>query len=138
MGISIFSKSSAPTKNLRYSVPKSISLPRTRPQHCFVIASCGASCGRGSQLLFFSTQSSCRWHWMPVNLQLVRVLFSSRCEQSFWQRRADIFFFTAFEINRSTERRVAYQAIGLSMVGLRSAVQFSGATDVTPKCHMQG
>ena len=91
MLFSIFSKSSAPTKNLRYSVPKAISLPRTRPQHCFVIASCGASCGRGSQLLFFNTQSSCRWHWMPVNLQLVRVLFSSRCEQSFWQRREDIF-----------------------------------------------
>jgi len=75
---------------------------------------------------------------MPVNLQLVRVLFSSRCEQSFWQRRADIFFFMVSEINRFTERRVAYQAIGLSMVGLRSAVQFSGATEVTPKYHMQG
>merc|ERR1711924_479452 len=49
------------------------------------VADGGASC------FFLTFGPFCRWHWMPVNLQLVRVLFSSRGEQSFWQRRADNF-----------------------------------------------
>jgi len=75
---------------------------------------------------------------MPVNLQVVRVLFSLHGEQSFWQRRAENFLSKVHEIDRLTVRRLAYEAIGLLMVGLRSALPFSSSIEATPKYHMQG
>merc|ERR1711924_56143 len=97
------------------------------------VADGGASC------FFLTFGPFCGWHWMPVNLQLVRVLFSSRCEQSSWQRRTDIFCLHSFR-DQSLHRKASGLAGDWSVNGgtSRSAVRFSGATEVTSKCHMQG